>query len=125
VLVVDDNVDSAESLALWLRLVGHEVRLVHEGLAALEEARVFRPEIVVLDIGLPDIDGYQVAELLRQEAGLEGMLLIALTGYGQDEDRQRCYDAGFDEHLIKPVDPASLEALLSTRLQFDSPVSGR
>jgi len=105
--------------------VGHEVRLVHEGLAALEEARVFRPEIVVLDIGLPDIDGYQVAELLRQEAGLEGMLLIALTGYGQDEDRQRCYDAGFDEHLIKPVDPASLEALLSTRLQFDSPVSGR
>ena len=115
VLVVDDNVDSAESLALWLRLVGHEVRLVHEGLAALEEARVFRPEIVVLDIGLPDIDGYQVAELLRQEAGLEGMLLIALTGYGQDEDRQRCYDAGFDEHLIKPVDPASLEALLSDK----------
>jgi len=115
VLVVDDNVDSAESLALWLRLVGHEVRLVHEGLAALEEARVFRPEIVVLDIGLADIDGFQVAELLRKEPGLEGMLLIALTGYGQDEDRQRCYDAGFDEHLIKPVDPALLEALLSDK----------
>ncbi|HXU07838.1 MAG TPA: PAS domain S-box protein [Blastocatellia bacterium] len=115
VLVVDDNVDSAESLALWLRLVGHEVRLVHEGLAALQEARVFMPEIVVLDIGLPDIDGYQVAELLRKEPGLEGTLLIALTGYGQDEDRQRCYDAGFDEHLIKPVDPALLEALLSDK----------
>jgi len=115
ILVVDDNIDSAESLGLWLKFMGHEVRLVHEGLATLEAAREYHPDVIVLDIGLPDIDGYQVAERLRQEPNLNGVLLIALTGYGQDEDRQRCYDAGFDEHLIKPVDPGSLEALLSSR----------
>jgi PAS domain S-box-containing protein len=113
ILVVDDNIDSAESLGLWLRLVGHDVRLVHEGLAAVGAARAFQPEVIVLDIGLPDIDGYEVARRLRQEPGFREVLLIALTGYGQDEDRQRCHDAGFDEHLIKPVDPVSLEALLS------------
>ena len=115
ILVVDDNIDSAESLGLWLKFMGHEVRLVHEGLATLEAAREYHPDVIVLDIGLPDIDGCQVAERLRQEPNLNGVLLIALTGYGQDEDRQRCYDAGFDEHLIKPVDPGSLEALLSSR----------
>ncbi|HSB12335.1 MAG TPA: PAS domain S-box protein [Blastocatellia bacterium] len=115
ILVVDDNIDSIESLGLWLRLMGHDVRLVHEGLAAVEAAREYHPEVIVLDIGLPDIDGYQVARRLRQEPDLGGVLLIALTGYGQDEDRQRCYDAGFDEHLIKPVDPASLEALLADK----------
>jgi len=113
ILIVDDNIDSAESLGLWLKLVGHEVKLVHEGLTAVEAARVFQPDVILLDIGLPDIDGYEVAERLKRELGLDGVRLIALTGYGQDEDRQRCYDAGFDEHLIKPVDPAILETLLS------------
>jgi len=113
ILIVDDNVDSAESLSLWLNLEGYDVKVVHEGLAALEATRVFKPEVILLDIGLPDIDGYEVAERLRRELGLDGVRLIALTGYGQDEDRQRCYDAGFDEHLIKPVDPATLETLLS------------
>lgn len=113
ILIVDDNIDSAESLGLWLKLVGHEVKLVHEGLTAVEAARVFQPDVILLDIGLPDIDGYEVAERLKRELGLDGVRLIALTGYGQDEDRQHCYDAGFDEHLIKPVDPAILETLLS------------
>jgi PAS domain S-box-containing protein len=113
ILIVDDNVDSAESLCLWLNLEGYDVKVVHEGLAAVEATRVFKPEVILLDIGLPDIDGYEVAERLRRELGLDGVRLIALTGYGQDEDRQRCYDAGFDEHLIKPVDPATLETLLS------------
>jgi two-component system CheB/CheR fusion protein len=113
ILVVDDNIDSAESLGLWLNLMGHEVRLVHEGLASVEAARAFKPQVVVLDIGLPDIDGYEVAHRLREDPAFSRVLLIALTGYGQDEDRQRCLDAGFDEHLIKPVDPAALEALLA------------
>ena len=115
ILIVDDNIDSAESLGLWLKLEGHDVHLVHEGLAAVDAARAFQPEVILLDIGLPDIDGYEVAERLRQELCLDGVRLIALTGYGQDEDRRRCYDAGFDEHLIKPVDPATLETLLSSR----------
>jgi two-component system CheB/CheR fusion protein len=115
ILIVDDNIDSAESLGLWLQLEGHDVKLVHEGLAAIEVARVFHPEVILLDIGLPDIDGYEVAQRLRQELCLDGVRLIALTGYGQDEDRQRCYDAGFDEHLIKPVEPSTLESLLSSR----------
>jgi PAS domain S-box-containing protein len=114
ILIVDDNADSAESLGLWLRFVGHDVRLVYDGLAAVEAARAFRPQVVVLDIGLPDIDGYQVAKRLRQEPGFDKVLLIALTGYGQDEDRQRCFQAGFDEHLTKPVDPTSLEELLAS-----------
>jgi PAS domain S-box-containing protein len=113
ILIVDDNLDSAESLGLWLKLEGHDVHLVHEGLAAVDAARAFQPEVILLDIGLPDIDGYEVAERLRRELCLDGVRLIALTGYGQDEDRRRCYDAGFDEHLIKPVDPATLETLLS------------
>lgn len=115
ILVVDDNLDSAESLGLWLKLMGHDVRLVHEGLASIEAAREFQPQVVVLDIGLPDIDGYEVAHRLREDPALSRVLLIALTGYGQDEDRKRCIDAGFDEHLIKPVDPAILEDLLADR----------
>jgi PAS domain S-box-containing protein len=115
ILVVDDNIDSAESLGLWLRLMGHNVRMVNEGLAAVEAAREYHPDVVVLDIGLPDVDGCQVAQWLRQDPEMKGVLLIALTGYGRDEDRQRCYDAGFDEHLIKPVEPSLLEGLLSSR----------
>lgn len=91
----------------------HRFELAHEGLAAVEAARTYQPDVVVLDIGLPDIDGCEVAGRLRQEPGFDQMLLIALTGYGQEEDRQPCYSAGFDEHLVKPVDPSSLEALLS------------
>jgi PAS domain S-box-containing protein len=113
VLVVDDNRDAAESLAMLLRATGHEVRTAHAGPAALEAARAHRPEVVLLDIGLPGLDGYEVARRLRAEPGFKGALLVALTGYGQDEDRRRSQAAGFDLHLVKPVDLATLQDALS------------
>jgi two-component system CheB/CheR fusion protein len=104
-LVVDDNVDGAESLAVLLRLDGHEVRTAYDGPSALAAAAVHRPEAVLLDIGLPKgMDGYEVARRLRRQQGLEGVLLVAVTGYGQDEDRRRTREAGFDAHLVKPVE---------------------
>ena len=113
ILVVDDNKDSAESLCMFLSLSGHKVKMVHQGMEAIETAFAYRPDVIVLDIGLPDIDGYNVATRLRQQPGFAQVLLIALTGYGQEEDRQRCFDAGFDEHMVKPADPALLEATLT------------
>jgi CheY-like chemotaxis protein len=115
VLVVDDNADAAESLAVLLRLEGHEVCTAHDGAAALEAARGFRPEVVVLDIGLPRMDGYQVARRLRAEVGLTEALVVALTGYGQEEDRRRAEQAGFDAHLVKPADPVVLQGLLARK----------
>ena len=120
ILVVDDNVDSAESLAVLLRVTGHEVRTAHAGRAALEAARACVPEIVLLDIGLPGMDGYEVARRLRQDLGLADVLLVAMTGYGQDEDRRRSHEAGFNAHLVKPVDLNELHALLE-RSQAISP----
>ena len=113
VLIVDDNVDSAESLALLLTMSGHKVRTAHDGPAALEAAEAFRPEAVLLDIGLPGMDGYEVARRLRQQAGLNNTFLVAVTGYGQDEDRRRAEEAGFDAHLVKPADPVVLQQLLA------------
>ncbi len=113
ILIVDDNVDGAESLCLMLQLAGHEVRTVHDGTAALEVAPAFRPDAVLLDIGLPGMNGYEVARRLREQPELAGTLLVALTGYGQEEDRQRCRDAGFQHHLVKPVDPPVLMRLLA------------
>ncbi|MCA1579802.1 MAG: MEDS domain-containing protein [Acidobacteria bacterium] len=112
ILVVDDNVDAAEGLSDFLRAHGHSVRTVHEGASAIEVAAIVRPEIVLLDIGLPDIDGYEVARRLREDGHLRRSLLIALTGYGQPRDRERSREAGFDHHLVKPVDLARLESLL-------------
>ncbi len=103
ILVVDDNVDTAHSVATLLQLAGHEVAVAHDGLAAVEAARRNRPEIVVLDIGLPGLDGYMVARKLRDDPELAHAKLIAVSGYGQPEDRRRAYEAGFDAHLIKPV----------------------
>jgi PAS domain S-box-containing protein len=113
ILIVDDNVDAAESLALVLRMTGHEVRTAYRGPAALEAARAYPPEVVLLDIGMPGMDGYEVARRLRQELGLKHLLLVALTGYGQEEDRRRSREAAIDYHLIKPVDPEALQALLA------------
>jgi PAS domain S-box-containing protein len=114
VLVVDDNVDSAESLAVLLRLYGHDVRLAHDGEAALEEARAFRPDVMFLDINLPKMDGYEVARRLRLEPAMAGMTLVAMTGYGQEEERRRTREAGFHSHLVKPVDFDMLQELLSS-----------
>ncbi len=113
VLVVDDNRDSAESLADLLRLWGHEAHVAHDGPGALERMAECDPEVVLLDIGLPGIDGYQVARRLRERQRREGLTLIALTGLGQQEDRRRAREAGFDVHLTKPVDPDALRDWLA------------
>jgi CheY-like chemotaxis protein len=114
VLVVDDNADQALVLALLLRARGHEVRTAHSGPAALEESVAFRPQAVVLDIGLPGMDGYEVARRLRQLPELRGALLVALTGYAQEEDRRRAREAGFNQYLIKPVEPDVLYQAVAT-----------
>jgi CheY-like chemotaxis protein len=112
VLVVEDNQDAAESLALLVRLWGHEVQVARDGPSALEKARSFRPEVVLCDLGLPGMDGYEVGRRLRQEVGPGRLMLVAVTGYGHDEDRRRSQEAGFDHHLTKPVDPDALCRLL-------------
>jgi CheY-like chemotaxis protein len=120
VLVVDDNPDGALALAEVLRVSGHEVRVAHTGPAALTEAAAFRPGTVFLDIGLPGMDGYAVARRLRDRPGPDRPVLVALTGYGQAEDHRRSREAGFDHHLVKPVDPDALLALLAAGDRPDS-----
>jgi signal transduction histidine kinase len=112
VLVVDDNVDAAESTAAFLRLEGHEVKAVHDGLQALASLKVFDPHVVVLDIGLPGLDGYAVARQLRERGDTSHVLLIALTGYGQKEDRARAAESGFDYHFVKPADPREIQVAI-------------
>jgi PAS domain S-box-containing protein len=112
-LVVDDNRDAAESLAMLLRLQGHEVRIVSDGPSALEVAKNYPPELIFLDIGMPGMDGYEVARRLRQQPGLESVRLAALTGWGQPEDRRRSKAAGFDYHLVKPPELKDLDDLLA------------
>lgn len=118
VLVVDDNIDSAESMALFLNFGGHEVRVAHDGPEALQVAREFHPQIVLLDIGLPGMDGYEVAQGLREDQPLPETVIIAMTGYGQAEDRQRSKESGFDHHLTKPVDHDTLSSIINS-LKFD------
>jgi PAS domain S-box-containing protein len=113
VLVVDDNQDAAESLAMMLRLAGQDVLTAYEGRSALTQAQGFRPEVVFLDIGLPGMDGYEVARRLREQQSPEKPLIVAVTGWGQEEDRRRCYEAGFDGHLVKPVEPELLRQFLA------------
>jgi two-component system CheB/CheR fusion protein len=112
VLVVDDNTDSARVTGLLLGATGFEVRLAYSGPEALEVAAEFAPAAVLLDIGLPGMDGYEVARELRAARGT-GLLLVALSGYGQDEDRRRSAAAGFDHHLLKPADPARMIELMN------------
>jgi signal transduction histidine kinase len=113
VLLADDNVDFAESLAVVLRNEGHEVRVAHDGKAALQLAREAMPEVGLFDIGMPGLDGYQLAAALRREPEGASCLLVAITGWGQEGDRERARQAGFDEHLVKPVDMAQLSAVLA------------
>ncbi len=116
VLVVDDNVSSAQSLAMILKLDGHDVQVAHDGTVALDAVRRFRPEAILMDIGLPGMDGYEVALRLQQQPELRKtiLLLAAVTGYAEDEARQRSREVGFDHHLVKPVDPEVVLALLAS-----------
>jgi CheY-like chemotaxis protein len=113
ILVVDDNPDVAHSFALLLEIIGNTVMTAPDGPTALTLVRDFKPEVIFLDIGLPGMDGYEVARHLRQEYGCGKFKLFALSGYGRDEDKQRSQQAGFDLHLVKPVDFDIIEELLA------------
>jgi CheY-like chemotaxis protein len=112
VLVVEDNRDARESLRLLLELAGHDVETSEDGPDGLDKLRVFRPEVALIDVGLPGLDGYAMARMVRKTGDPSAVRLIALTGYGQPEDRRRALDAGFDVHVTKPIDPDRLEELL-------------
>jgi PAS domain S-box-containing protein len=113
VLVVDDSEDTAETMGTLLEMAGHTIQVAHSGPAALEAAAAFRPDVILLDIGLPGLDGYQVAQRLREDPVLKDVILIAASGYGQAEDLRRSKEAGIDRHLVKPVDPRELQEILA------------
>jgi len=114
ILVVDDNRDAADTLAMLLRIDGNDIRTAYDGLEAVNVAEMFHPEMVLLDIGLPKMNGYDVARRIRQQPWGHDVTLIALTGWGKDEDRRLSQEAGFNFHLVKPVDLAALEDLLNS-----------
>jgi len=113
ILVIEDNRDAADTIKLFLNLEGYEVQAVYNGSDGLEAARNFRPRVILCDIGLPGIDGYQVVRRLRQDAEFSSIYAIALTGYGRDEDQKNARDAGFNLHLIKPIDYNNLRNTLA------------
>jgi PAS domain S-box-containing protein len=114
ILVVDDNRDVAESLSLWLLDSGHDVRVAHTGESALEQAEVFHPDVMFIDVGLPGMSGHETARRLRAMPDLKGIVLVAVTGYGQDDDRRQSREAGFDHHCIKPLSEEALAGLLAS-----------
>jgi CheY-like chemotaxis protein len=115
--VADDNKDAADALAMLLELSGHDVKVVHDGNSALSVARTFRPDVALIDIGMPDLSGYEVAQRLRREPWGVSMYLVALTGWGRDDDRQQAKVAGFDKHITKPVDPLYLDDIFAAGVQ--------
>lgn len=117
ILVVDDNRDAVDSLGMLLKVMGYTVQTAYDGLEAVDTAATFQPKIVLLDIGLPRLNGYEAARRIRELTNGRGVLLVALTGWGQEDDRRRSKDAGFDHHLVKPVDPAELQRLLASLAQ--------
>jgi PAS domain S-box-containing protein len=121
ILVVDDNNDSAATLSMLLRLGGHETRIANDGLEAVASAESYRPDLVLLDIGLPKLNGYEVAKQIRCEPWGGDVRLVALTGWGQDEDRRKTSEAGFDSHLVKPIDFSKLEELLTSFFSSNAP----
>jgi PAS domain S-box-containing protein len=123
VLVADDNRDGAETLGLLLELAGHEVRIAHGGQAALAATRQLPPEIAIIDIGMPDLNGYELARAIRATDWGKSAVLVAITGWGQDGDKERAFEAGFDAHLTKPVDPRVLESVLRSDAVHDLPRS--
>ncbi len=112
--MVDDNRDSAESLAELLALAGNETTVAYDGEAAVEEAARQRPDVILLDIGLPKLNGYDVCRRIRENRWAKNVIIVALTGWGQEEDRRKSSEAGFDGHLVKPVDHAALQKLLAS-----------
>ena len=121
ILIVEDNVDSAETMQMLLAISGYDAKTAYDADMALDIARAFSPDVVFCDIGLPGKDGYAVARALRALPETRSALLVALTGYGHDEDRKRALDAGFDSFRVKPVDHAELQTLLSTHFARPSP----
>jgi CheY-like chemotaxis protein len=113
VLVVDDNADAAEMMAMLLELEGHDVRIAHDAESALTVAGEFTPDVGLFDIGLPDTDGYELARRVRGDQRLVDMYLVAVTGWGQDEDRRRATEAGFDSHLTKPAAPETVRQVVA------------
>jgi CheY-like chemotaxis protein len=113
ILIVDDNQDAADSLSALLGLMGNEVHVAYDGLQALEMAAALEPDIILMDIGLPKLNGYDAARQMRAIEALRGVTLVALTGWGQGEDRRRSQEAGFDHHLVKPVGLDDLQAVLA------------
>ena len=120
ILVVDDNHDTADSLAQLLRLRGHDVRVAFSGIDAVDACRENPPDVVLLDIGLPGLNGYEAARRIRELPGGTDLRLVAITGWGQEEDRQRSRAAGFDHHLVKPVSLTAVEQLLGTPQRADA-----
>jgi CheY-like chemotaxis protein len=120
ILVADDNRDNAQSLAMLLQLRGNEVETVYDGLEAVEAVERYHPDVVLLDIGMPKMDGYAACRLIREQPGGRDIRIIALTGWGQDEDRRKSKEAGFDDHLVKPVAPATLLSALAALQPEDS-----
>jgi CheY-like chemotaxis protein len=113
ILVVDDNVDAATTLSMILEACGYQTRMAHDGMAALEVAQEFRPQLAFLDIGMSVMDGYDTARSIRRLRGLENMRLVALTGWGAESDRRKSDEAGFDHHLTKPVELEVVQDLLA------------
>lgn len=122
IVVADDNADSAASLAMMLRILGHDVQTAHDGQQAVDLATTFLPDVMLLDIGMPTMDGYEAAQLLRKNPDLDKLVLVALTGWGQEDDKRRSEEAGFDHHVTKPIDLAVLQSLLKP-LSCDNPAS--
>ena len=112
--MIDDIVDAAQILVMMLEMFGHGVEVAYDGPSGLEAALAMRPDVVLLDIGLPGLTGYEVAERMREEATLKNTVLVALTGYGRDTDRQISQEAGFDHHLVKPADFAEVQKILTS-----------
>jgi CheY-like chemotaxis protein len=112
-LIVDDNLDSADSMSLLLQIAGHDTHTAYDGLEALEVVTRLRPDVVLLDIGLPKLNGYEVARRIRQQDWGKSVVLVALTGWGQDEDRRKSMDAGFRRAYVKPIESDALAKLLS------------
>jgi two-component system, OmpR family, response regulator len=118
ILIVDDDANSATCLEAIVKLWGYESRTANQGVQAISEVSDFRPDVVLLDIDLPGMDGYAVAEALRQDSSLASLVLIAMTGYGQPADIQRALDAGFDRHFLKPLELGALQACLAEVLRI-------